>query len=322
MFPPDLGLQKALTHAVEKELYAEVLAAVTADGTRTLAHFRSTNGAWKSTPRLRHLQLTNAASRTRMERDLNLDLTVLDGVTVSADFQDVDMKGDFLLGSFQDGDGNEYEDWHDSLRDRNAKFAAAAVCSYKVEPPNCVVGSERKPADLWVGPTSHGFALAGTREFWGDFNIVGATLATYRDAAARACGAAARKGVENKMSDALPFIPEDAFFQPLVFEADGHVDKPLITLLTGWSKRYGGNSGLGDTEAKRLLKNWMGELAIVHARGLARCLNSRAARCVYETAVRNGKVRGHKLPPSQREIDEFYPPGDCWMGTSSSHRAD
>ena len=29
----------------------------------------------------------------------------------------------------QDGDGNEYEDWHDSLRDTNAKFAAAAGCS-------------------------------------------------------------------------------------------------------------------------------------------------------------------------------------------------
>ena len=123
-------------------------------------------------------QLTNAASRTRMERDLNLDLTVLDGVTVSADYNDVDMKGDFLLGGFQDGDGNEYEDWHDSLRDTNAKFAAAAVCSFKLEPPGCVVGSDRKPADLWVGPTSHGFALAGTCEFWGDFNIVGATLAT------------------------------------------------------------------------------------------------------------------------------------------------
>ena len=72
------------------------------------------------------------------------------------------------------------------------------------------------------------------------------------------------------------------------------------------SKRYGANSGLGDKEAKRLLKNWMGELAIVHARRLARCLNSRAARCVYETAVRNGKARGHGLPPSLREIDEFY----------------
>ena len=69
-------------------------------------------------------------------------------------------------------------------------------------------------------------------------------------------------------------------------------------------------------------ETWMGELAIVHARGLARYLNSRAARCVYETAVRNGKARGHKLPPSLHEIDEFYPPGDCWMGTSSSHRAD
>ena len=124
------------------------------------------------------------------------------------------------------------------------------------------------------------------------------------------------------MSDALPFIPEDAWFQPLVCEADGYVDKPQITLLTGWSKRYGANSGLGGKEAKRMLKNWMGELAIVHARELARCLNSRAARCVYETAVRNGKARGHKLPPSLREIDEFYPPGDCWMGASSSHRAD
>ena len=65
-----------------------------------------------------------------------------------------------------------------------------------------------------------------------------------------------------------------------------------------------------------------GRARIVHARRLARCLNSRAARCVYETAVRNGKARGHKLPPSLREIDEFYSPGDCWMGTSSSHRAD
>ena len=34
----------------------------------------------------------------------------------------------------------------------------------------------------------------------------------------------------------------------------------------------------------------MGERAIVHARGLARCLNSRAARCVYETAVHNGNA--------------------------------
>ena len=51
-------------------------------------------------------------------------------------------------------------------------------------------------------------------------------------------------------------------------------------------------------------------------------LDSRAARCVYETAVRNGKARGHNLPPSLREIDEFFPPGECWMGTSSSHRAD
>ena len=66
---------------------------------------------------------------------------------------------------------------------------------------------------------------------------------------ARACGAAARKGAENKMSDALSSIPEDAWFQPLVCEADGYVDKPQITLLTGWSKRYGDNSGLGDTEA-------------------------------------------------------------------------
>ena len=214
---------------MEKVLYAGLLAAVTADGTRTLAHFRSTNGAWKSKPRLRHLQLTNAASRTRMERDLNLDLTVLDGVTVSADYNDVDMKGDFLLGDFQDGDGSEY----DSLRDTNAKFAAAAVCSYKVEPPCCEVGNNRVPVDLWVSLTLHNFAPAGTRELWGDCNIVGATQESHRDAAARECGAAARKGAENKLSDALPFVPEDAWFQPLVFEADGYVDKPQITLLTG-----------------------------------------------------------------------------------------
>ena len=94
---------------------------------------------------------------------------------------------------------------------------------------------------------------------------MGDTLESYQDAAARKCGAAARKGAENKISDGLPFIPEDAWFQPIVFEADGHIDKPQITLLTGWSKRYGGNSGLGDTEAKRLVKNWIGELAIVHA---------------------------------------------------------
>ena len=56
------------------------------------------------------------------------------------------------------------------------------------------MGSERKPSDLWVGPKSHGFAFAGTREFWGDFNIVVATLATYRDAAARAC--VRRRGAE------------------------------------------------------------------------------------------------------------------------------
>ena len=44
----------------------------------------------------------------------------------------------------------------------------------------------------------------------------------------------------------------------------------------------------------------------MHARGLARCLNSRAARCVYETAVRNGKARGHGLPLFQRDHLTVY----------------
>ena len=125
------------------------------------------------------------------------------------------------------------------------------------------------------------------------------------------------------MSDALPFIPEDAWFQPLVYEADGYVDKLQITVLTGWSKRYGANSGLGEKEGEAAAQKLDGRARHrARARGLARCLNSRAARCMYETAVRNGKARGHKLPPSLREIDEFYSPWDCWMGTSNSHRAD
>ena len=46
-------------------------------------------------------------------------------------------------------------------------------------------------------------------------------------------------------------------------------------------------------------------------------MNLRAARCVHETAVRNGKARGHKLPPSLREIDKFYElEGDVMAVTS------
>ena len=62
--------------------------------------------------------------------------------------------------------------------------------------------------------------------------------------------------MQPQLSDALPSVPEDAYFQPLVYEVVGYVGKPLNTLLTGWSKRYGANSE--EKEAKRLLENWMG----------------------------------------------------------------
>ena len=284
---PPGGMQRKLTHAVEKRLHADAIQAARVDPV-TSAFLKSCDGRWVRTPRLRHLQLSNEEATLRMQRYLRQPLSVLAGI-VGKHGQDVkrtiiDQHGDGLLSGYKaEGDGK-----HIALH--NALCRLLSTCASQANVSNAleggkVKGTKKKPGDVrFRGDAgSHGWAPAGTRELWTDITVVCPVLSTYVSAAAVTRGAAAAKAAQHKRNKYRNDIPGFVFFLPLAFETEGYHTDDLDKLLLGMAKTRAAADGLVGVELKRRSSMWtdfwLAQFAIVHARYLARCVLHRAAVC-------------------------------------------
>ena len=147
---PPGGMQRKLTHAVEKRLHADAIQAARVDPV-TSAFLKSCDGRWVRTPRLRHLQLSNEEATLRMQRYLRQPLSVLAGI-VGKHGQDVkrtsiDQHGDGLLSGYKaEGDGK-----HIALH--NALCRLLSTCASQANVSNAleggkVKGTKKKPGDV------------------------------------------------------------------------------------------------------------------------------------------------------------------------------
>jgi hypothetical protein len=128
-------------------------------------------------------------------------------------------------------------------------------------------------------------ALGAFGELWVDAPRWSALSTPLFNAAAAQRGAAAEARALSKRTKYRNDIPGFAHFLALPFETEGFVSADVDLLLHGFAKLKvsRGDPNLSEEEAKRQASafkaHWLDELAVVHARYLARCIINRASAC-------------------------------------------
>ena len=284
---PPSGLQRTITHAVEAQLHDRAIAAARPDAVFS-AFLKRCDGRWVRTLRLAHLQLSNEEATLRMQRYLRQPLSVLAGIVgkrgLDVKHTIIDQHGDALLSGYKAPGDNEHTTLHNVLCRLLSTFASQSHVSNVLEGGK-VRGTKKKPGDVrFRGDAgSHGWAPAGNRELWADVTVVCPVLPTYVDTAAATRGAAAAKAAQHKRNKYRNDIPGLAFFLPLAFETEGYHTDDLDKLLLGFARKRAVTEGMAADQLKQragLWKDyWLNEIAIVHARYVARCILHRAASC-------------------------------------------
>jgi len=165
-----------------------------------------------------------------------------------------------------------------------AGFAAQAHVSSVLEGGR-VRGTKKKPGDVrFAGDVgAHGWAAAGSKELWVDATVVFPLGVSYLAAAAAERGAAAADAAVGKHRKYRNDIPGHVHFLPLPFESEGYHCAELEHLLLGFAHKRASSDNLPPAEAKitarRWLSYWLDQLAVVHARFVARCVYNRASAC-------------------------------------------
>ena len=293
------GIQRKLTRAVETAAQqAAVEAARVRDCNVMSAFLHSCDGRWLRTARLPHLQLTNEEALVRMQRYLRQPLSALAGLVGSRGLDAygvrdgraahpgtvIDAFGDCFLSAYKAKDDAEWIHLHNALCRALRTFALQASVSAKLEGGK-VRGTKKRPGDVrFAGDAgSHGWTAAHSRELWVDVTVVGPLCSTYITAAAAERGAAAAEAAKHKQTKYRNDIPGLAHFVPLAFETEGFVSVDVGRLLSGFAKKKADKLDLPAEEVKPLLKRWVqhwtDELAVVHARYLARAIHHRAGAC-------------------------------------------
>ena len=194
------------------------------------------------------------------------------------------MLGDCFLSAYKARGDAEWINFHNALCRALATFAAQAGVSARLEGGK-IRGTKKRPGDVRFAGDSgaHGWTAAGSRELWVDVTVVGPLCTTYIAAAATTRGAAAAAAAAHKRTKYRNGIPGLAHFVPLAFETEGFVSADTLLLLANLAKKKVDKYNLPEAEVKDQVKRWMqhwtDELAVVHARYLARAIYFRAAAC-------------------------------------------
>ena len=205
---PPPGIQRVLTHAVEKDVHASAIAAARPDDIMR-AFLHSCDGRWVRTSRLLWLQLANEETTQRMQRYLRQPLSALAGIVGTRGMDTkrtvLDPFGDALLTGYKAKNDAEHINTHNALSRLLSTCASQAHVRNVLEGGN-VRGTKKKPGDVHLcdDAGSHGWAPALNRKVWADVTVVCPVLPSYVHAASAARGAtaaAAARGKRGKYRD-------------------------------------------------------------------------------------------------------------------------
>jgi hypothetical protein len=285
---PPGGLQHALAANAERAALAAAKAAAGLSEV-DLAQLNSCDSRWLTHARMRWLQLSDEDVVTRMQRYLRQPLTVLEGmvgrpslgkVARTGQAVIIDAFGDCFLSVYNAKEDNEWNIFHNALRDAVADIGRRCGAHVQTEKgwrrAFDAAKDQHRPADVLLRG-SHNYEPAGPNDIYGDLTCVSAVADSYVSAAAVEAGAAAERAAQQKRSDVAGKVPSDGYFLPLAFEADGFTSKCVNALLFGLAKTRADRDDADICARRAWHQHSMDALAHTHARGLARCIMRRAA---------------------------------------------
>jgi hypothetical protein len=324
-------LQRKLTRHVEEERASRVLdaakaaAAATVPGSesytlalRNLAHLRACDGTWLLAPALAHMRITASHYRIRVRRFLRLSLPVCnyaDGVGSTRPPRSAsnvanpthDMYGDFALSDFRAVGQSQWLELHEEIKHFFFRAAKqAGITSVSMEKRADLATSLRRPGDVKIGSTRHGWNAANGKTLLIDFTTVSSVCATWVALSAAVAGGGGNKAAEDKTKEVLDAgeLGEDQHFMALGFESEGHVPEEAKKLLHAWAKLHKEANDLTNGDMSLMLFKWTTELAFIRAKFLAKCIAERVAFSAEQQDNIDG-VTVEARPPLPHQLHVF-----------------
>jgi hypothetical protein len=199
-------LQRKLTRHIEEVRASRVLSAAKAAvaaavpgsvphtrALRSLAHLRASDRTWLLAPALVHIRMSASHYRILVRRFLRLALPVCnyaDGAGSSRPARSAsnvanpthDLYGDFTLSDFRAVGQAQWVELHDEVKHFFFRAAKqAGITSVSKEKRADLATSMRRPGDIKIGSTRHGWKAASGKTLLIDFTTISSVCATVRD---------------------------------------------------------------------------------------------------------------------------------------------
>jgi hypothetical protein len=324
-------LQRKLTRKIELNRACKVNAAADAavaaavpgseefcEAQRRVAHLNSCDGTWILAPALSHMRISCSYFRTYARRYLRLPLPICnfgDGVGTSRPPRNFtngvhkihDVFGDFLLSVFHAEGQSQWNELHEEIKNFFYRAAKqAGITSVTRETRADLSGSRRRPGDVKIGSTRHGWRAAVGKTLLIDVTTISAVCATWVAKCAAAVGGGGKGAAADKTTDVLASgeLSENQYFQALGFESEGHIPQEAKQMLHAWAKLYAESRNLSKADMNFMLQKWLSELAFIRAKYTAKCLVERAAFC----AEKQDNIDGIMIdvrPPMPHQLHVF-----------------
>jgi hypothetical protein len=150
----------------------------------------------------------------------------------------------------------------------------AGITSVSTEKRADLATSLRRPGDVKIGSTRHGWKAAAGKTMLIDFTTVSSVCATWVALSAAAAGGGGNKAAHDKTKDVLDAgeLADDQHFLALGFESEGYVPEEAKKLLHAWAKLHKEANDLTNGDMSLVLFKWTTELAFIRAKILAKCI--------------------------------------------------
>jgi len=329
----DKHLQRKLTRLIEEERKERVVDSAKAvmrmlvpgseahrAAERHLAHLNSCNGFWLLAPALAHMRISASYYRAYVRRYLRLQQPICNyaggagssrpprNANTSVD-KSHDLHGDYLLSVFNADKQNQWHDLHEQIKHfffRCAKQVGITSVTMEKRADNAPAESRRRPGDIKIGSTMHGWKAAAGKTLLLDVTTVSAVCTTWAHKAAAAVGGAAKGAADKKIVEVLASgeLSENQHFLPLGFESEGAKAVEVDKLLHAWGKLYKETRDASNGDVSLLLFKWHTELAFIRAKFTAKCIVERAAFCA-EKQDNEDKITSDVRPPLPDQLHVF-----------------
>ena len=149
-----------------------------------------------------------------------------------------DLYGDFTLSDFRVVGQAQWLELHEDIKHFFVRAAKqAGITSVTTEKRADLATTKRRPGDIRIGSTRHGWKAASGKTLLIDFTAISPVCATWVVASSATAGGGGKGAAEEKTRAVLNSgeLSEDQHFLALGFESEGYVPAEAKKLLHAWA---------------------------------------------------------------------------------------